>query len=179
MVMSFEPTVLREISAQSEVGIIQLIEKKGAPADLVAAGDPTTYADMVKRKGLAAIAIYADGIGVHKELVLPRNRKGATSRVSALIGRAHGQWLTVHVWTLRVENRFLPLELRSGERPGHHGDLAAEATLLLDAGADGLITDNPDLVLAAREAHVAARVPAVAPPTPRRTRRTTKLLRNA
>lgn len=153
-VMSFQPTVLRRVAAQSSVAIIQLLDRKGRPADLVAAGDPTTYADMAKPAGLAEIATYAGGVGVHKEMVLPRDDKGRTRKVSKLVTKAHSRWLTVHVWTLRVENRFLPLELRSDDRPGHHGDLAAEARMLLEAGADGLITDNPDVVLAARAAYL-------------------------
>ncbi len=169
-VMCFEPTVLRRVRARSEVGIIQLVERDGAPADLVAAGDPTTYADMVTRKGLAMIATYADGIGVHKELVLRRDRKDRTVKVTSLVRRAHRRWLTVHVWTLRVENRFLPRELRSDTTPGGHGDLAAECRMLLDAGADGLITDNPDLVLVAREDFLAS-APTVVPGQRSRPRR--------
>jgi glycerophosphoryl diester phosphodiesterase len=167
MVMCFEPTVLRQVRSRSSVGIIQLIDRKGRPADLVAAGQRTRYADMVTPAGLADIAAYAQGVGVHKELVLERDADGRTSRVSTLVAEAHHRWLTVHVWTLRVENRWLPLELRSGDRPGHHGDLATEARLLLEAGTDGLITDNPDLVLAARSKHLAG-VPGA--PRPRRFR---------
>ena len=159
-VMSFETTVLRQVAAQSTVAVVQLLDRKGRPADLVAAGDPTTYAEMAKPAGLAEIATYAGGVGVHKELVLPRDDRGRTRKVSKLITKAHSRWLTVHVWTLRVENRFLPLELRSDETPGHHGDLLTEARVLLEAGADGLITDNPDLVLAARADHLAGVRPA-------------------
>lgn len=158
-VMCFEPTVLRQVRARSAVGIIQLVERDGAPADLAAAGDPTTYADMVTRKGLARIATYADGVGVHKELILRRDRSGRTVKVTGLVRKAHKRWLTVHVWTLRVENRFLPRELRSDATPGAHGDLGAECRMLLRAGADGLITDNPDLVLAEREDFLAATQP--------------------
>lgn len=154
-VMSFETTVLRQVATRSPVAIMQLLDRKGAPADMVAAGDPTTYAQMAKPAGLAEIATYAGGVGVHKEMVLPRDDMGRTRKVSKLVTKAHSRWLTVHVWTLRVENRFLPLELRSSDTPGHHGDLFTEARMLLEAGADGLITDNPDLVLAAREDYLA------------------------
>ena len=38
-------------------------------------GDPTTYGDLVTREGLARIDDYADGIGPHKGLVLPRDAR--------------------------------------------------------------------------------------------------------
>lgn len=153
-VMSFEPTVLQQLASRSQVMIVQLLDHKGRPADLDASGDPTKYADMCTPAGLAAIEEYADGIGAHKQLVLPRDADGASAGVSSLVSDAHQRFLTVHVWTLRAENRFLPLDLRSDDRPGHHGNLAAEARMLLEAGVDGLITDHPDLVLAARAAHL-------------------------
>src|SRR3546814_11396617 len=90
----------------------------------------------------------ADGVGAHKSRVLPRDPRGAIGAPSSLVRDAHRLWLTVHVWTLRAENRFLPRNLRTTERPGAPGDLAAEARAFLDAGVDGLITDHPDLVLA-------------------------------
>jgi glycerophosphoryl diester phosphodiesterase len=153
--MSFETTVLRQLDARTEVSIVQLIEKKGRPADLVAAGARTRYSDMVTPAGLAAIEEYADGIGVHKHLVLPRDRAGHTAAATSLVADAHERMLTVYVWTLRAENRFLARELRSDDRPGHHGNLAAEARMFLAAGVDGLITDNPDVVLTARADHLA------------------------
>jgi glycerophosphoryl diester phosphodiesterase len=51
------------------------------------------------------------------------------------------------VWTLRAENRYLPTNLRLGRRPRAHGDLAAEVRAVLDAGADTVITDHPDVAL--------------------------------
>jgi glycerophosphoryl diester phosphodiesterase len=163
LVMCFEPTVLRQVRSRSSVGIIQLVDRKGRPADLAASGERTRYADMLTPTGLAAVATYAQGVGLHKELVLARDAEGRTEGVTDLVGDAHRQWLTVHVWTLRVENRWLPLELRSDDRPGHHGDLAREARMLLDGGCDGLITDNPDVVLAARAAWLGERVPSLTP----------------
>ena len=87
------------------------------PADLAAIGDPTTYGDLVTREGLAWIDDYADGIGPHKGLVLPRDADGAVGEPSSLVRDAHRAWLTVHVWTLRAENRFLPTNLRAAARP--------------------------------------------------------------
>lgn len=141
-VMSFEPTILRRLAGRTNLPLIQLLEKSHRrPADLAARGDRTTYADLVTAEGLATIDGYADGIGAHKDLVLPRDEDGALGTPSSLVRDAHRLWLTVHVWTLRAEREFLPTGL----------DLVAEARAFLDAGVDGLITDHPDVVLRVRD----------------------------
>lgn len=157
--MSFETTVLRRLAGRTRLPVVQLLDAPGRrPADLAAIGDPTTYADLVTREGLAWIDGYADGVGPHKGLVLPRDADGAVGEPSSLVRDAHRSWLTVHVWTLRAENRFLPTNLRVGSAPDAQGDMAGEVLALLDAGVDGVITDHPEIALrAARE----ARAPAV------------------
>lgn len=151
-VMSFEPTVLRRLSGRLRVSVVQLLESaKKRPADLAAAGDPRTYADLITPDGLAWIDEYADGVGAFKGLVLPRDADGTIGRPSRLVRDAHRRWLTVYVWTLRAENHFLPVNHRNGDHPDEHGLLAAEAKAFLDAGVDGLITDHPDVVLAVRD----------------------------
>lgn len=151
--MSFETTVLRRLAARTRLPIVQLLDAAHRrPADLVAVGDPTTYGDLVTREGLDRIDDYADGIGPHKALVLPRDADGAVGEPSRLVRDAHRAWLTVHVWTVRAENRFLPTNLRRGSGLDAAGDMAGEVRALLDAGVDGIITDHPEVALrAARE----------------------------
>jgi glycerophosphoryl diester phosphodiesterase len=150
-VMSFETAVLRRLAGELRVPVIQLLDRAPRrPADLVAMGDPRTYADLVTPEGLAFIDGYADGIGVHKSLVLPRGTHGGHDEPTTLVRDAHRLWLSVLVWTLRAENRYLPSDLRNGEDPDAPGALAAEAQAFLDAGVDGLITDHPDLLLELR-----------------------------
>ncbi len=150
-VMSFEPTILRRLAEQLRVPVIQLLEAaEGRPADFVADGDPRTYGDLATPAGLRFIDGYADGIGAHRSLVLPRDPDGSSGAPSTLVRDAHRMWLTVHVWTLRAENRYLPRDLRIGADPDAIGDLAAEARAYLDAGVDGLITDHPDVLLGLR-----------------------------
>ncbi len=147
-IMAFETTILRRLATECRLPLIQLIgARRERPADLVAAGDGRAYGDLVTPEGLAWIDEYADGLGVTKGLVLPRDTTGRTGRPSSLVRDAHRQWLTVHVWTLRAENTYLPANFRGPGRPRDHGDLAAEAAAHLAAGVDGLITDHPDLVL--------------------------------
>jgi glycerophosphoryl diester phosphodiesterase len=151
--MSFETRILQRLAEQSGARVVQLLgPRRRRPFDLAAAGDARTYADLGTPAGLARIAGYADGVGAHKSLVLPRDREGRLGRPTGLVRDAHRRWLTVHVWTLRRENRYLPTDLRGGESPRAHGDLAAEARAFLSAGVDGVITDHPDLVLETRDA---------------------------
>jgi glycerophosphoryl diester phosphodiesterase len=157
--MSFETTVLRRLAGRTGLSVIQLVEAlHRRPADLVAAGDPRTYGDLVTPEGLAGVDEYADGIGPHTSLVLPRDGGGAIDAPSTLVRDAHRRGLTVHVWTVRGENRFLPSNLRHGEAPDALGDMAAEVRALLAAGVDGVITDHPEAALAAvRETAALAR----------------------
>ncbi|MCW2845476.1 MAG: glpQ [Nocardioides sp.] len=151
-ILSFEATILRRLAGRTRVPLIQLLGKgRGRPADLVAAGDARTYADLASPAGLASIQRYADGVGVHRDRVLRPGRGGSLTPTS-LVRDAHREWLTVHVWTLRAENRHLSRAFRVGDDPRAHGDLAGEARLLLDLGVDGLITDHPDVVVGARDA---------------------------
>ncbi len=148
-VMSFEPTILRTLAGCAKVPLIQLLDAGSVPADFVAANDPRTYADLVTPAGLAWIERYADGLGVHVDLVLARTPGGMLGEPTSLVRDAHAEWLTVHTWTLRAENATLPVDLRIGADPHTHGDLPGLARRLLDAGVDGLITDHPDLVFPA------------------------------
>ncbi len=135
--MAFEPEILQRLARRTRLPIIQLLD----------VGD--TDAELCTPEGLLRIDAYADGIGPHKSLVLPRDGSGAIGDPSSLVRDAHRLWLTVHVWTLRAENRFLPSNLRRGSDPDAFGDMAGEARALLDVGVDGLITDHPELAVAA------------------------------
>ncbi|WP_162794343.1 glycerophosphodiester phosphodiesterase family protein [Nocardioides houyundeii] len=149
-VMSFETGVLRELAGLCRLPLVQLLEEgQGSPRDLELAGDPRTWADLVSPEGLAWISEYADGLGVARSLVLPRDPEGRLGAPTDLVRRAHRHWLTVHVWTLRAENRYLPSDLRGPGGPEAHGGLAAEVRAFLAAGVDGVITDHPDLAVPA------------------------------
>lgn len=131
--MSFESGILRRLAARSRLPVVQLLE----------------VGDDVGPEALDRIDEYADGIGPHRSLVLPRDRTGAIGAPSTLVRDAHRRGLTVHAWTVRAENRFLPSNLRRGTAPDALGDMAGEVRALLDAGVDGVITDHPEAALAA------------------------------
>ncbi len=148
---SFETANLRDLDSLVDVPLVQLVSGSGAPYDLVAAGDPRTYADLVTAEGLAAVAEYADGVGPDKNLVIPREADGSLGEPSALVDDAHAVDLLVHPYTFRNENSFLPTDLREGEDPADYGRAIDEQLLFLEAGVDGLFTDNPDTGVVARE----------------------------
>ena len=138
--LSFEAPILRRLAGRTRLPIIQLLE----------AGEELTP------ETLDRIDEYADGIGPHTSLVLPRDSGGAIGEPSTLVRDAHRRGLTVHVWTVRGENRFLPTNLRHGAAPDALGDMTGMVRALLAAGADGVITDHPEAALAAmRESLVA------------------------
>jgi len=144
IIQSFEVSNLKELDTMVDVDLAQLVDASGGPADLPG----TTYASMITAAGMRAIATYADGLGANKFLVLPR---GATTPTS-VVADAHSAGLVVHVWTMRRENQFMDTRFKVGTDPNAPGDLAAETRAFLDAGVDGIFSDNPDLVAAVLDA---------------------------
>lgn len=158
LVQSFETTNLRDLDEMTKVPLVQLVSGSGAPYDLVAAGDDTTYADLVTPAGLAGVATYADWLSPEKSLVLPRDpATGATGEPSAVTDDAHEAGLRVVVYTLRAENQFMATNFRRGTDPNAFGDMVAEVTAFLDAGVDAFFTDHPDLGVEGRDDWVADR----------------------
>lgn len=149
-IQSFEVGNLQQLRRMTRLRLVQLIAGGGAPWDLAAGGEASAYARMSTPQGLREIARYADAIGVARELVRPRNAAGALAPPTSLVEDAHAAGLLVHVWTLRAENEFLPVDLRRGGDRAAHGDLPAEVRAFLDAGVDGIFTDHPDLGVRAR-----------------------------
>jgi glycerophosphoryl diester phosphodiesterase len=139
------------------VPLVQLLSDVGAPYDLVAAGDPRTYADLSTPEGLAEIATYADGIGPSKNQIVPRDAAGNLLEPTSLVDDAHEAGLLVHPYTFRNENNFLPADFRQGNPaspPAEYlratGDAPAEYRLFFRLGVDGLFSDNSDTAVASR-----------------------------
>ncbi|MFK4851222.1 esterase-like activity of phytase family protein [Microbacterium sp. ZW T6_19] len=145
IVQSFEVANLKELNGLTDVHLAQLINSSGRPYDFTLAGDARTYADLVKPAGLAEISSYADGIGAEKSVLIPRTPDGRLASPSPVIADAHAVGLDVHGWTFRLENQYLPVEFRSSADPIAPGDLAGEIRVFLDAGMDGIFSDQPDI----------------------------------
>ena len=148
---SFETTNLRELDGVVDVPLVQLLSATGAPADLVAAGDPRTYADLSTAEGLVGIGEYADGVGPDKAQVIPREADGTLGEPTSFVADAHAADLLVHPYTFRNENEFLPAELRDpGEEPSDYGRAIDEQLTFWATGIDGIFTDNPDTGVVSR-----------------------------
>ena len=150
-VQSFETANLRDLAGMTSVPLVQLLNSGGKPFDFVVNGDPRTYADLATLAGLRDIAGYAQGVGVNKDLVVPRGGGGQLLAPTALVHDAHRSGLLVHAWTFRAENTFLPLDFRVGTDPGKLGDLAGELRHFLELGLDGFFTDHPGIGRAAAD----------------------------
>jgi glycerophosphoryl diester phosphodiesterase len=156
-IQSFEVGNLQRLSRKTRLPLIQLIDASGAPADLVAAGDPRTYADLVTPQGLHDIARYADGIGPDKSRIIAGNSAGKPlGDPTTLIPDAHREGLLVHPFTFRPENNFLAADFRMGNPASPQylrarGDQPAELARYFELGVDGLFADNPDTAVAVRE----------------------------
>ncbi|MBJ7355948.1 esterase-like activity of phytase family protein [Nocardioides sp.] len=144
-IQSFETGNLRQLDRRTDFPLVQLTGCSGRPYDLVVAGDPRTYQDLVTRAGLKQVARYADGLGACKDQLIPRDASGRLLTPTPVIRDAHDAGLVVHPYTFRVENQFLPAQFRSNADPNAPGDLAGELRAFLRAGIDGFFTDNPDV----------------------------------
>jgi glycerophosphoryl diester phosphodiesterase len=150
--LSFETTNLRWLRDHSDLHLVQLVAASGAPGDCEAAGDPTTYDDLVTPAGLRAVSRYADGLAVAKDRLIPRDSLvGPSPDARRLVEDAHLAGLRVLAYSVRNENRFLAACYRTSAEPDAFGDVLGETRALLDLGVDGLFTDQPDTSVLVRE----------------------------
>jgi glycerophosphoryl diester phosphodiesterase len=147
-IQSFEVSNLVELNGKTDIKIAQLLNASGKPWDFTVASDPRTYADLAMPAGLDFINDYADGVGVNKNLMIPRvsNMLGTPT---SLVDDAHAAGLEVHGWTFRAENSFLPTEFRVPGGDTTLGHLDGEILAFLQLGMDGFFTDHPDIGVAA------------------------------
>ncbi|QUF02071.1 glycerophosphodiester phosphodiesterase [Actinosynnema pretiosum subsp. pretiosum] len=148
-VQSFEVANLKALSRSLRVPLVQLVNASGAPYDFVKAGDPRTYRDLVTPDGLEEVARYASGVGLAKDVVLPRDAGGFLLPGTPVVRDAHARGLLVHVWTFRNENAFLPADHRSSTDPAAYGRAFEEYARFLATGVDGVFADNPDTAVEA------------------------------
>ena len=127
-IQSFDAGSLERLHAMTSARLVQLLDVSDTA--------------MATTAGLRAIARYAQGVGVHKQLVIPSGRAP-----TSVVADAHAMGLTVHVWTFRSDAPFLAAE--------YAGDPAAEYRRFLALGIDGVFSDFPDHAVAA----VARRLP--------------------
>jgi len=134
-IQSFEVAPLQRLKQRGGgFKLVQLVAPIGGPADEPA----MRYAEMVTPTGLAEIAKYADAVGAHIGLVLTPD--GAPT---SLVADASAAGLAVHAWTVRPENEFLPVGLRTGDDPKGRGCDETLLQMLKAAGVAGVFADAP------------------------------------
>jgi glycerophosphoryl diester phosphodiesterase len=143
-IQSFEVGNLERLRRQCGYPLVQLMSADGGPWDLRTCGQSSEYSAMISPEGLSRIAGYATAIGVQKDMIMKEGIGGETT-ASSLISDAHAAGLSVHAWTFRAENHFLPKALRCGSDPAVHGDMQREIALFVAAGVDGVFCDHPAL----------------------------------
>jgi glycerophosphoryl diester phosphodiesterase len=144
-VQCFEVAPLKTLRPLTRAPLVQLMSLEGGPAD----NSAVSYAQMATADGLKAISAYADGVGPEWKMVVPVT-DGGLAAPTAFVSDAHAAGLTVHPWTVRAENIFLPAKLKRGGDPAVHGDVDALYDALFKAGVDGLFSDFPGLAVQAR-----------------------------
>lgn len=140
-IQSFEPSSLVRLRQLTKVRLVQLLDAEGSPWDFTRAGDRRSFSDLTTSEGLHEIARYADGIGVHKRLIVPAAIDGTLLPPTDLVDRAHAAGLFVHVWTMRSEPSFLS--------SSYHDDPTAEYRQFAGLGIDGIFSDVPDVAVRA------------------------------
>ena len=101
---------------------------------LLDGGDDNAW--MQTADGVAQIALYADGLGPEKGMIIDRDSTKNNLRISSLVGLAHDNGLQVHPYTFRLDEGQVPAYADSFE---HMLEL-----FYFNVGVDGLFTDFPD-----------------------------------
>src|SRR3954451_12270678 len=113
-VQSFEVSNLKWLNKQIPNPLVQLLDAKTLkPGDVLASGGSLTYGQMATPAGLRDIAKYADVASPSKDYIVPRDAAGNSQAPTTFLRDAHRAGLDVVAYTFRVENQFLPAELRS------------------------------------------------------------------
>ena len=104
---------------------------------LMGADAKTTASRLTTREGLVELAQIVDGIGpAFQQIVMAE--AGDKAKLTVLVKDAHAAKLLVHPYTVRADS--LPKYVKSADE--------LYRLLLVDAGVDGLFTDQPDLGVA-------------------------------
>lgn len=144
-IQSFEVANLKEIRGMTTARIVQLLASSGRPYDFVAAGatESRSYADLITPAGLKEVATYANAIGPSKDMVIPLV-SGNLGTATVLVSNAKAAGLVTHIYTLRPENAFLPVNLKKAPVTDNtmRGDSITEIQTFLQAGVDGFFTDD-------------------------------------
>ncbi|AFY42755.1 glycerophosphodiester phosphodiesterase [Nostoc sp. PCC 7107] len=142
-IQSFEVSNLQYLAQKTHLPLVQLINLTGQPFDFVVSGDIRKYTDLVTISGLEEIAKYAQAIGIHKDILVPKDSENKLLSPTSVVQNAHAAGLQVHIWTFRNEDYFLPLDFQ--------GNPQGEYELFFSLGVDGVFSDFSDTALSVRD----------------------------
>jgi glycerophosphoryl diester phosphodiesterase len=142
-IQSFEVANLQYLAKKTDLPLVQLINSTGKPYDFIISDDVRNYADLTTTSGLEQISQYAQAIGIHKDILVPRDSTGKLQPPTTLVHDAHTVGLQVHIWTFRNEDYFLPLDFQ--------GKPHREYELFFNLGIDGVFSDFADHAVAVRD----------------------------
>lgn len=108
------------------------------------------YSDELSDAGLEALGSAFDGLGLDSRFLVDLFT-GDVETGRRLIEAAHRCGLTAFTWTLRPENRFLPLKWHIGLDQSAWGNWQGYFASLYSLGVDAVFADHPDLALIARD----------------------------
>lgn len=156
VIQSFWPSALMALGAKTQLRLCFLLNSVAPPDAILRANGIERYEDVYSPAGLRQIATFANIVGPETGLVLPLDDAQRTGEPTAFIANAHAAGLKVHIWSVNAENAALPADYRRGDPTSPDfgrqlGDATGLARRLYALGADGLFSDHPDLVAAARE----------------------------
>ena len=120
-IQCFEVESLQKLDEMTGVRLLLLIDGADEP--------------WLKPAGMAKLKGFADGLGVHKEHLIPQ-KEGRWQAPNQVVEQAHQAGLDVHVYTFRDEDRYLSKD--------DQGDPLKEYSRFVALGVDGLFTDFPD-----------------------------------
>jgi glycerophosphoryl diester phosphodiesterase len=146
-IQSFEAANLKVLNDKYrvQVNLVFLTSAAGNPFN-----DTKSYPQYLTPTGLKELSKYVDGIGPDKSQVIPRNADNTLAKPTALVHDAHAANLKVIPYTFRAENQFLPADYQIGTDPNAYGRAIDEQITYLNAGIDGLFTDQADIGVLSR-----------------------------
>jgi len=137
IIESFESN-LKYLRKLTKLTLVQLVS--GSEGDKRQYDTGRRWAEITSPSGLEEIATYANGVAPHKSCIFEIEAPGQTPTKTSFVEDAHKHELVIHVWTFRQERgNFEPNEKRM------FGTLEEEMSAYLEAGIDGMFTDQPDI----------------------------------
>jgi glycerophosphoryl diester phosphodiesterase len=147
-IQSFELGSLKEFKKFTKIPLIFLIDDPDKiPFDFIAAGNKTTYLELLKPASLKELSKTISGIGPYKRYIIRANTKN--ERVlppTTLIADAHSVGLLVHPYTFRGEENYLLKD--------YNNDPQNEYLEFFKLGVDGVFSDFTDQAVKARATYL-------------------------